>query len=83
MDVLARKEVVIGLCAFVVLLGAAIAWRGITAQNLDRGFFVSTVKKHPGDPRWYHRLYTVLFGLLSVFFGLYFLYILGFLHWPT
>ncbi len=58
------------LCVSLVFLGAAIIRVGMRGRYLGSLRLVSSVRKYPTEPRWYHRSVTVAFGILSVQFGI-------------
>ena len=63
------------LAAAFVLVGIAMMRRAFTGTRLGRAYLVSTEESHAGDPRWYHRAYTVGFGALLAALGVYSLWL--------
>jgi hypothetical protein len=64
---------VASLSAFVIFLGIACIRVALTGQHLGTAKLVSYVKKHPEEPRLYHRRITAGVGAVLVLIGVGFL----------
>ena len=59
----------IGLCAFIILIGLSIVRVGLVRQHLGRFKLVSDVRKYAEPPRQLHRFITAGTGMIFVLLG--------------